>query len=257
MKILVCIKAVRQKYVFDDKIGQNDYTFNPYDLLALQKVLEKRNKEKVQVICLSMGEREIKDVLVKAIALGADDVYWLCDRVFAGADTIATSYALAECTKKIGKCELIVCGGKAVDGETGQVGISIGERLGIPCITNVDEIISIDEKFVVIRCMDNRECLTVKAELPAVIIMRQFTTVCSTIRLQDLKRAQHKELNIWTADDIELDVQRCGMKGSKTQVIGVTSELNKKSGSLLEGKTKDKVKFLDELLTKGSVVLNG
>lgn len=257
MKIVVCIKAVRADYVFGDGKNQNELVINPYDLLALQTVLNKRNKEKEQVVCLSMGGPNVKDALVKSIALGTDDVYWLCDSIFAGADTVATSYALSESIKKIGECDLIVCGEKTVDGETGQVGIGISERLGIPCITNVDDIVSLDDKSITVRCTDDKEQKVVKAGFPVMIIFRKFTTITKNISLAALKRAQRKTLNIWDADDISLDKEKCGMKGSKTQVLEVVSDLNKKNGCLVEGKPLDKVKFIDELLRRRSGLNNG
>ncbi len=257
MKIIVCIKAVRGDYVSGDIKDQTSFVINPYDLLALQTVINKRIKEKDQVVCLSMGGPNIKDALVKSIAIGVDDVYWLCDSNFAGADTIATSYVLAESIKKIGEGDLIVCGGKTVDGETGQVGIGISERLGIPCITNVDDIIRLDDKSIVVKCINDREQTVVKADFPVMVILRKFTTVTSNMSLLALKSAQRKKMNVWGADTIKLDKEKCGIRGSKTQVLEVVSDLHKKNVCMVEGEVSDKVKFLDELLLKRSVLYNG
>lgn len=249
MKIIVCLKAVRGDYVSSNEKDQNDYVINPYDLFALQMVLDKRTKDKQQVVCLSMGGANSKDALIKSIALGADDVYWLCDSAFAGADTVATSYTLAESIKKIGDSDLIVCGEKAVDGETGQVGIGVCERLNIPCVTNVEEIVEIDDKSVIVKCIDDKEMKIVKVCFPAMIVFRKFTTVINNMSLLQLKKAQRKPMNIWDADTIGLEKEKCGFKGSKTQVLGVVSDINKNQGIVVKGNASEQIKFVDELIT--------
>lgn len=257
MKIILCIKAVHGDYVSGDVRDHNEFVINPYDLIALQTVVQMRDKEKAQVICLSMGGPNIKDALVKCIAIGADDVFWLCDSAFTGADTVATSYALAESIKKIGESHLIVCGEKSVDGETGQVGIGISQRLGISCILNVDDIISMNDEFIIVKCKNDNEEKLIKACLPVVIIFRKFTTISANISLQALRRAQRKPITIMDSDKIRLDKEKCGVMGSKTQVLEVVSDLNKKNGYVIEGELSEKVKFIDELLQRESGSYNG
>ncbi|WP_176124491.1 electron transfer flavoprotein subunit beta/FixA family protein [Clostridium felsineum] len=250
------MKAVRADYVFDDVKEKTSFIINPYDLLALQSVLEKRDREKSQVACISMGGSNIKEALIKSIALGVDDVYWLNDSAFAGADTVATSYALSESIKKTGEYDLIVCGAKAVDGETGQVGIGISERLGIPCITDVEELIELDDVSVTVRCVHDDIEEIVKYGFPVAIVFKNFTTVTNNLSLLALKRAQRKQINVWNAESVNLDKEKCGICGSKTKVLGVVSDLNKKRGIIMEGDSAYRVRMLDDLLQKRSGFIN-
>lgn len=256
MRIVVCLKVVRGDYISGNRNDQTKYLLNPYDEYALEAVLEKQVKNTMQVVCLSMGGENIKDALVKSMALGAEDVYWLCDKAFAGADTVATSYTLSEAIKKIGDSKLIICGEKAIDGETGQVGIGISERLGFACVTNVKEIISLDQDSVTVRTVNHRTESIVQVNYSAVLIFAEFSTNNKAVSLLALKRAQQKLIQKWSAEELGIDTDKCGMKGSKTKVKEVNSNLHKKAGRVILGDTSEQVKALEELLRKRSDLHN-
>ena len=154
MRIIVCVKHVPNtlKYDFENnsiKREDIDSTINPYDLYAIETALRLKDKYGGEVFALCMGVSSAKQSLIKTIALGVDKAYLLCDKKFAGADTFSTSYVLAEGIKKIDKYDIIICGKQSSDGDTGQVGVEIAEKLALPFITNV---INVDVQNAEIYC---------------------------------------------------------------------------------------------------------
>lgn len=252
MKIIVCVKVVRGEYVGKTTEDGCDYVVNPYDMFALQSILEKRNKENEEVICMSMGGSNTEEALIKCLAYGADDVYWLKDDAFAGADTVATSYTISEGIKKMDGFSFVVCGERAVDGETAQTGIGIAQRLGIPCITDVEEILELNNGEIIVSCTNEKKMEILKVKAPAMVICKNITTIERKISLLSIKRAQKKEIHIWNAQSLNLDARKCGKKGSKTKVLEVKSIFNKKNGVKLEGDYQMKVDVLDKMLRKGN-----
>lgn len=252
MKIIICVKIVKEEYVGKSTEFDCDYTVNPYDLFSLQSILEKRNKEKQEVICISMGGRNIEEALIRCLAYGADDIYWLKDDAFAGADTVATSYTISEGIKKIDGFSFVVCGEKAVDGETGQTGIGIAQRLGIPCITDVEEILELNNDEIIVSCMNENKMEICKVVAPAMLVCKNIIIAKQKISLFSIKKAQKKEIHIWNAQTLNLDIKKCGKEGSKTKVLEVKSIFNKKNGVKLEGDYQMKVDILDKMLQKGN-----
>lgn len=248
MNIIVCIKAVKAELVNENRSDDAKSVINPYDLNALEKVIELKNKKDINVKCLSMGPQSIKETLVRCLAIGADDVIWLNDAAFAASDTVATSYILYETIKKEENVDLIVCGACSVDGETGQVGIGISERLHIPCVTGVDEIISVTEHYVILRRSEGQYEEIIKIYLPALVIFRDFSIKSENINLLRLKKAQKRSLDFLTANDLKLDISCCGLAGSKTKVISIKQDLISKESCLIDGDLEKKTKILSKII---------
>lgn len=114
--------------------------FNPEDLNALEEALRLRERYSGRVTVVTMGPPAAVQVLRESLYRGADEVVLLSDRRFAGADTLATSYALAQAVRRLGVADLILCGRQAIDGDTAQVGPQVAEKLGLPQITCVSRI---------------------------------------------------------------------------------------------------------------------
>ncbi len=125
--------------------------FNPEDLNALELALQLKDRSGARVIVATMGPPSAAEVLRDAMSRGADEGYLLTDRAFAGADTLATSYALSMFARKIGKYDLILCGRQAIDGDTAQVGPQIAEKLKIPQISYVESVVDFGENSVTAR----------------------------------------------------------------------------------------------------------
>ena len=118
--------------------------FNPEDLNALEEALKLRDRHDARVTVVTMGPPAAVQVLRESLYRGADEVILLTDRAFAGADTLATSYALSLAVRKLGGADLVLCGRQAIDGDTAQVGPQTAEKLGYPqitCVSRVDELV--------------------------------------------------------------------------------------------------------------------
>ena len=124
--------------------------FNPEDLNALEEALRLKDRHGARVTVLTMGPPAATQVLRESLYRGADEVVLLSDRAFAGADTLATSYALAQAIGQLGRVDLVVCGRQAIDGDTAQVGPQTAEKLDLPQITGVgriDEVVAPGTRF--------------------------------------------------------------------------------------------------------------
>jgi electron transfer flavoprotein beta subunit len=119
--------------------------FNPEDLNALEEALRLRERYAGRVTVVTMGPPAAVQVLRESLYRGADEVVLLSDRKFAGADTLATSYALAQAVRRLGAVDLVLCGRQAIDGDTAQVGPQVAEKLGLPQITCVSQIGSVEK----------------------------------------------------------------------------------------------------------------
>ena len=125
--------------------------FNNEDRVALEFALRIKDKFGGTVTAITMGPQRASDILRECLYMGADSVYLISDRKFAGADTLATSYVLSEAIKKIGNYDLIFAGRQAIDGDTAQVGPQTAEKLNLPQVTYVEEILEMSETHAMIR----------------------------------------------------------------------------------------------------------
>ena len=158
MKILVCMKQVPAgtKVDIDPETGamkrlSGETRTNPYDLFALEAALQLREKVGGGVTVLTMGPPQAEEMMRDAYTMGADDAVILSDRKFAGADVLATSYALSQGITAIGDIDLIICGKQTTDGDTAQVGPAIAEHLGIPHAAWVSEIVDADSESIQVK----------------------------------------------------------------------------------------------------------
>ena len=229
---------------------------NPYDLFALQSAIDLKSRIDCNVTCVSMGASVIRDSLIKCYALGADNVVWLKDSIFAGSDTVATSFILYNAIKEISNYDLIVCGEVAVDGETGQVPAGLAQRINIRYIPGVKEIIEVTKNSVLLKTSCEKYDNILRIKLPAVLAFSEFTTTTNKFSLIALKRAQQKNINIYTSSDLGIDESMCGIKGSKTKVLDMESNFNKKNGQRIIGNSSEAAKLIKELAIGESGVKN-
>ena len=223
--------------------------FNPEDLNALEQALRLKDTHPGSTVTmLTMGPGRAAEIIREGLYRGADGGYLLTDRAFAGADTLATSYALATAIKKIGDYDLIIGGRQAIDGDTAQVGPQVAEKLGLAQVTYAEEILDLDEKSrkVTIKRHIDGGVETVEAPLPLVVTVNGSAAPCrprNAKLVQKYKRAlgvQEKSaitkdgaslpyselyekrpyLNIveWSAADVDADLAQCGLSGSPTKV---------------------------------------
>ena len=226
MKIVVCIKQVPG--TTEVKINPETNTLiregipneiNVLDLYAIEEAL--RLKERLgesTVVALSMGPPQAAESLRQTIALGADEAILLSDRAFAGADTLATAYTLAEAIKKIGDVSLVLCGKQAVDGDTAQVGPEVAENLGWPHLTYVRKINEIGGQEVIAERMTDDGYERLSLPLPALLTVIKEINEPRLPGIKGQMRAKKAEIPIWTAESLNADPDRIGQKGSPTWV---------------------------------------
>ena len=158
--------------------------FNPHDLNALEVGLNLRDKFGGEVILITMGPWMAAEVVREALYRGADEAVLLTDRRFAGSDTLATSYALAQAVRKMGEVDLVLCGSQAIDGDTAQVGPQVAEKLGLPQLTFVQEIEEVRETGVVVKRTIENGYERLRAPLPVLM------TVTSEVNIPRPPRAK-------------------------------------------------------------------
>ena len=212
--------------------------FNPEDLNALEQALRLKDEHPGSTVTLlTMGPPRAADIIREGLFRGADGGYLLTDRVFAGADTLATSYALHVAIKKIGHFDLIISGRQAIDGDTAQVGPQVAEKLSISQITYAEEIQSVKTGKITVKRRLERGIEIVEGKLPLLITVNGSAPACrprNARLIQKYKYAQtvsekqtapqppeirpFLHLNEWNASDVNADPKQCGLSGSPTKV---------------------------------------
>ncbi len=232
MHIVVCIKQVpdsaqiRVHPVTNTIMRQGVPTIiNPYDLFALEEALRLRDKFGGEVTVLTMGPASAEDSLRKALAFGIDRAVLLTDRTFAGADTLATTYALATAIRKIGATygvpDLVFTGKQTIDGDTAQVGPGIAKRLGLLQLTYVGQIVSLDPaaRSIEVERRSEGGIQVLRSALPCLITMLEATNEIRRGSLADALHAARATIVKWNAQDAGIeDISKCGLRGSPTIV---------------------------------------
>ncbi|GGF67201.1 protein FixA [Azorhizobium oxalatiphilum] len=232
MHIVVCIKQVpdsaqiRVHPVTNTIMRQGVPTIiNPYDLFALEAALALRDQHGGEVTVLTMGPPSAADSLRKALTFGADRAVLLTDRFFAGADTLATSYALATAIRQIGETfgapDVVFTGKQTIDGDTAQVGPGIAKRLNLLQLTYVAKISGIDLTGRTITAERRSEggVQILQTRLPCLVTMLEGTNEIRRGGMADALRAARAEIVTWSAKDAGVeDISKCGLRGSPTIV---------------------------------------
>jgi electron transfer flavoprotein beta subunit len=223
MNIVVCIKQVpdTNEVKIDPKTGTLiregvPSIINPDDKNALEEALVLKEKAGAKVTVISMGPPQAESALREAIAMGADEAILISDRAFAGADTLATSNALAGALRKL-DYDIIFAGRQAIDGDTAQVGPEIAEHLGIPQITYVEKVEVEGDSLKVQRAWeDGYEVIKVKT--PVLLTAIKELNEPRYMHMANIFEAYKKEVKIWSAADIDVDKSLLGLAGSPTKV---------------------------------------
>ncbi len=227
--------------------------FNHEDRVALEMALQVQDKHGGKVTVVTMGPPRASDVLRECLFMGADEAYLISDRKFAGADTLATSYVLSEAIKKIGNFDIIFAGRQAIDGDTAQVGPQTAEKLGIPQITYLQEIVALKDNNITVKKKIEGGYEILQSKLPVLVTvlkdsvfprpykakrvmayknaktlmeLEKMTEGNSLLYIDQLKEeyiSKHLYINTLTMDDLKLDTERCGVAGSPTKVHKVES----------------------------------
>lgn len=262
MHIVVCVKQVPDTKII--KINPKTNTLdrrsapailNPYDAHAVQEAVNIRKRlGKGHITVVSMGPPPATAVIKKSIEIGADEGYLITDRAFAGADTLATSYALAKGLEKIAKnrpIDMVICGKQAIDGDTGQVGPGIARRLDIPPVTNVLEVLEINEqeKTILVKRKTAGGYEIVQSVLPCLLTVEKEINEIEYAPLPNMIKAARYEPVIWTVKDFEdVDRSKLGLKGSPTVVGKMFTPPKPEGAKMLEGTIDEQVKQVIEIM---------
>ncbi len=226
--------------------------FNPEDLHALEMALQVREQYGGTVTVVTMGPPMASEILREALYRGADRVILLSDRKFAGADTQATSYALKCAIQKLGDYDFVFCGRQAIDGDTAQVGPQVAEKLGIPQITYAEAIVDLQGDSVVAQRAFDLGTELVRCSLPCLLtvvasanrprpasarkriqykraaspleyasVLKKHPEFESEAALDQYLTENHLKIEVWTAADVDANVEELGLAGSPTQVYKI------------------------------------
>ncbi len=261
MNIIVLVKQVPD--TSEVKINRETNTLirdgvpsiiNPYDRYAIEEALRLREKHGGKVTAVTMGPPQAADALKETVSLGVDDVVLLSDRAFAGADTWATSYALALGIRKIGEYDLVIAGKQAIDGDTAQVGPETADMLGIPFVAYIRKIEQVEGgKMIAERLMDEGYDV-VETSLPALITVVKEINEPRVPSLRGKMKAKNLKVTAWTAKDIGADENKLGLKGSPTQVVRIFPPVPRGQREILSGSIKEQVATVAKKLKEQSLI---
>lgn len=259
--------------------------FNPEDLNALEQALRLKDTHPGSTITmLTMGPGRAAEIIREGLYRGADNGYLLTDRAFAGADTLATSYALATAIRQIGDCDIIIGGRQAIDGDTAQVGPQVAQKLGLTQITYTEEILNVDEENRRITCRRHIDggIEVVEGPLPIVLTVNGSAAPCRprnaklVMKYKRALGAQEKAaitkdgaalpyanlyeerpyLNLveWSATDVNADLNQCGLSGSPTKVKAVQNiSFQAKESKTLSASDADIEGLITELIANHEI----
>ena len=246
--------------------------FNPEDLNALEQALRLKELNPGSTVgILTMGPGRAAEVIRQGLYRGADTGWLLSDRLFAGADTLATSYALATAIKKIGGVDIVIGGRQAIDGDTAQVGPQVAQKLGLNQVTYAEEIEKCEDGKLTIRRHIDGGLETVEVPMPCVVTVNGSAAPCrpcnaklvmkykrATAPMERTEDMEYKDLyetrpyltlTQWTVADVEGDPDQCGLSGSPTKVKSVKNIVfQAKESKTITGSDADIESLVKELL---------
>jgi electron transfer flavoprotein beta subunit len=249
--------------------------FNPEDLNALEQALRLKDAHPgAKVTLLTMGPGRAAEIIREGLYRGADGGYLLTDRAFAGADTLATSYAISMAIRKIKDYDVIICGRQAIDGDTAQVGPQVAEKLGLSQITYAEEILGVSNKEITVKRRLERGVETVKGQLPLVVTVNGSAADCRPRNAKAVQKYKHAKtvteqqeagcdytqgrpylsLTEWSVADVNADVAQCGLSGSPTKVKKIENVVfQTKESKTLQPTDAEIDSLMKELITNHTI----
>jgi electron transfer flavoprotein beta subunit len=245
LEIIVCIKQVPA--ITEVRIDQETGTLiregveavvNPFDMYVLEEGIRLKERYGGKSTVISMGPPQAESAMREALALGFDRAVLLSDKAFAGADTLATAYTLACGIRKTGSCDIIICGLKTTDGDTGQVGPGLAEELKIPHVSYVRKIIDVTGNTLIVERSLEDFYEEIEAPLPCLITVTKEINEPRLPTFKGKMAARRAPIEVWSAHDVESTYERFGLKGSPTQVIKIFNPPPRSKGESLLGNPK-------------------
>jgi electron transfer flavoprotein beta subunit len=261
LKIIVCVKQVPDTN--EIKIDPVKKTLiregvpsilNNDDANALEEALKIKDKyADTKITLLTMGPPQAKDMLMECLAMGADEAVLLSDRALGGSDTWATSNALAAGVNKIGEYDIIFAGRQAIDGDTAQVGPQMAEKLGVPQVTYVKEFeMAEDMKHITVKRALEDGYEIIKTQTPCVLTTIKELNNPRYMSVRGIFDAVKKDISVWTANDIKVELDKVGLDASPTNVFRSFTPVTKGKGKIIQADTEKEAahRLLVELKSK-------
>ena len=249
MNIVVCVKQVPDTTVvkIDPKTGTLirdgvPSIINPEDRHALEAALKIKEENGGKVTVVSMGLPMAKAALREALCMGADEAVLLTDRALGGADTLATSKALAGAIKTL-NADIVLGGRQAIDGDTAQVGPEIAEHLGIPQVTYVQEVKVEGDTLIVNRALEDGHQV-VEVKTPCLLTAIEELNTPRYMNVARIFETNDDEIKVMGAADIDVPVEELGLKGSPTKVVKSMTKEVKGAGELVKEEPKEAVAYV-------------
>ena len=260
MNIVVCIKQVPD--TTEIKIDPVKGTLirdgvpsimNPDDKGGLELALRMKDNYGANVTVITMGPPQAELILREALAMGADRAILLTDRKFAGADTLATSYALAGAMKTM-DYDLVIAGRQAIDGDTAQVGPEMAEHLDIPQVSYVINAERLENGNLLVKKENEESIQTFEVEGKCLLTVLASAFDARYMTVAGIVDAYDKEVEIWSADKIEVDETKLGLKGSPTKVFQSFPKAMKAPGEVHEVSEEEAVELIVNKLKEKHII---
>ena len=237
---------------------------NPYDLVAVEAAVQLAEQHHGKVTVITMGPPQADTALRECLSIGVDEAILLSDKAFAGADTLATSYTLAQSIAKLNQddpVQVVICGKQAIDGDTAQVGPGIATRLNFTQLTYVSGIIKADTEnnTITVRREIDGGSEIIEGKMPVLITVELELCTPRYASLPELMRSLRQEVKVWGASDIDASVQQLGLKGSPTVVRKIFAPPVRGGGAIFDSKEdegKAITDFLDTFYDKDAKILD-
>ena len=234
MRIVVPVKQVPETNAvkMDEATGTMiregvEAIVNPLDLYGLELAIRLRDEardggdERAEIVTISMGPPKADKAVREAIAMGCDRGVLISDRAFAGSDTWATSYVLAAAAAKLAPFDLIICGERATDGDTGQVGPGLAAFLDLPVVTYVSGFRGVGAGSATVERLVETGREVLEMTLPGVLTVVKEIGDPRLPTLRGKQQARAADVPKWTPAELDVDAEKLGLKGSPTRVVKI------------------------------------
>lgn len=246
MHIVVCIKQVPDTH--EVKINPETNTLmregvesiiNPFDMYAIEEAIRLREKLGGTVTAITMGPPQAESALREAISMGVDTGILVSDIGFAGSDTWATSYTLAQAIRKLDNPGIILFGKQAADGDTAQVGPGVAAQLDLPQITYVRKIEEISDQSITAERLLETGYEVIESSMPCILSVVKEINEPRLPSLKGKMAARKAEITKWSAADIDADPECIGLQGSPTKVVKIFTPPPRSGGEVLQGEPRE------------------
>ena len=260
MKVVVCVKQVPDtaggvQFNPDGTLNRAAMLaiMNPDDKACLEAALRLKDEFGAEVTVVTMGLPKAQDVLLEALAMGADKAILVTDRRLGGADTWATSQTVAAAVRNL-EYDIIITGRQAIDGDTAQVGPQIAEHLGLPVISYCQEL-KIDGDYVIAKRQYDDRYQILKAKMPVLLTALSELNTPRYMTPGGIFDAVDAGVTVWSRDDLkDLDDANIGLAGSPTKIAKASDKVRKGAGEVVNLDTEASVAYLMEKLTGNHII---